>query len=1245
MKRKILIVVAAVLTLFLALPVGAIYWVVYTQSGLRFAIGQLDHLKKVVRIHATGVHGTLAEGVRIDSVSVDHERVSIQVEDFKFTVLPRALLLQTVRVERSSMGKVRVEVRPRTHPPSNTPLKFLPSFLRIVVSDGDLGQADVVLQNHYQIHAHALHAGGLLLTSRHLSVTKLFADGGFFTAAGSFDMDAADPIALRSELDWTLVFADRPPWKGVLHAKGDLNDLEVKAEQSQPIQATVVGRALALTHDWHWEARVTSNFIDFTHLNPSARISAADIALDVRGDHTGMQVGGVLRPTTLLTGNLRVSASGPYPGRRVQLDAIRIEAAGGVRVDARAVMNFIDGGPDIALSGRTTNFRWPILGKAVVTSASAEFSLSGPRLPYRFTVKGPVSVPAVPAFGVEASGILGSDHLELSKASATWLKGRIDASGQLGWTGRGQWSFAATGIDLDPGSIDPAWPGRLSFGATLEGSGLNANADIDLRVSRVAGTLRGESAFAQGRVQRHGENLMFDHVQARLADAHAELSGTFGNPRDIRLTLDAPHLQRIVPPFKGAVSVNGRLSGPPATARLSGTVTGHALIFSSIAAQNLHASADIDLSDRLASHFNLKADAVTLAERNLGRVDALLDGRASEHRFIFNVADGLIDIHAGVSGAYDPKGWRGRIEELMLRNGVDVNLALEAPAALQASSSSAALAHLCLLGTKERVCAQGDWTRAGRWNLQSAGTGIALRAFGANLRTKPQYTGALAYDIDAHGTTLEDAVGHLSVDLAEGNLRYKLPSGHEDTVHLGSGHGEITATPAFIDAKLHLAATEQNFLDVKLQGARAAGQSVLQTPVTGEIHTQANELGFIALLVDQIDRAKGQLNADLAVSGTLAEPRLDGAVKLQQGELDIYQVNLLMRAINARVDIAGTQIALAGSTTIGAGKASIAGELAWTERKPKGEIHLTGEKLMMVNIPELRADASPDLKFKIDGRRIDVDGTVTIPYARIKPADLTGAVLSSGDEIIVGEQTGPDDQRLMIYTDVKLVLGADVTVDTYGLTGRLTGSVAASSDPSGAARGSGELKIAEGKYAAYGRLLDIERGRLIFSGGLVSDPAVDLRAQKMFPDVTAGVNVRGKLRNPQISFYSVPSLSQSQIVSILLAGGTLESVQKSGPQQASQARNQLLAQGGAIVAQQFGARVGVEDVGLESDTFNQTSLVLGKFLNPRLYVSYGISLSESINTVKLRYTLGDHWTIKTEAGQNRSTDLIFTIER
>ena len=66
----------------------------------------------------------------------------------------------------------------------------------------------------------------------------------------------------------------------------------------------------------------------------------------------------------------------------------------------------------------------------------------------------------------------------------------------------------------------------------------------------------------------------------------------------------------------------------------------------------------------------------------------------------------------------------------------------------------------------------------------------------------------------------------------------------------------------------------------------------------------------------------------------------------------------------------------------------------------------------------------------------------------------------------------------------------------------------------------------DGQYTALARKLDIERGRLIFNGGLLADPAVDIRAIKVFPDVKAGVNVRGSLREPRLKFFSDPSIPQ-----------------------------------------------------------------------------------------------------------------------
>ena len=132
---------------------------------------------------------------------------------------------------------------------------------------------------------------------------------------------------------------------------------------------------------------------------------------------------------------------------------------------------------------------------------------------------------------------------------------------------------------------------------------------------------------------------------------------------------------------------------------------------------------------------------------------------------------------------------------------------------------------------------------------------------------------------------------------------------------------------------------------------------------------------------------------------------------------------------------------------------------------------------------------------------------------------------ASDDEVIVGHEEDDPANRFEVMSDITLSLGDRVTIDTMGLTGRLTGSIAIRSGYDAITRGTGELSVAGGSYTAYARKLDIQRGRLIFTGGPIDNPGIDLRAAKVFPDVTAGVNVRGTLLQPRMSFFSDPPLT------------------------------------------------------------------------------------------------------------------------
>ena len=150
--------------------------------------------------------------------------------------------------------------------------------------------------------------------------------------------------------------------------------------------------------------------------------------------------------------------------------------------------------------------------------------------------------------------------------------------------------------------------------------------------------------------------------------------------------------------------------------------------------------------------------------------------------------------------------------------------------------------------------------------------------------------------------------------------------------------------------------------------------------------------------------------------------------------------------------------------------------------------------------------------------------------------------------------------------------------------------------------------------------------------------------------MTVGLNVRGTLQEPRLTFFSDPSMPQTQIVSYLLTGKAVEHVlrRRFGVHERV-ARNARDPGRRRLLASQLGRRLGIEEVGVESTVDSageaDTSLVLGKFLSPRLFISYGISLTESINTLKLRYTISDKWIFKTEAGENQSADLEYTIER
>jgi translocation and assembly module TamB len=146
-------------------------------------------------------------------------------------------------------------------------------------------------------------------------------------------------------------------------------------------------------------------------------------------------------------------------------------------------------------------------------------------------------------------------------------------------------------------------------------------------------------------------------------------------------------------------------------------------------------------------------------------------------------------------------------------------------------------------------------------------------------------------------------------------------------------------------------------------------------------------------------------------------------------------------------------------------------------------------------------------------------------------------------------------------------------------------------------------------------------------------------------DVTVAVNVRGQLDHPFITITSTPAMTSNEALSFLLTGRSVDTLQSGEVQALDSAATSLAIGGSGLLLGGLGSRLGLDQLAVEDSGTNDAAVVLGKYLSPRLFVSYGISIAEAINTIKLRYTLNSKWSVKAEAGLDQSADLEYRIER
>ena len=155
----------------------------------------------------------------------------------------------------------------------------------------------------------------------------------------------------------------------------------------------------------------------------------------------------------------------------------------------------------------------------------------------------------------------------------------------------------------------------------------------------------------------------------------------------------------------------------------------------------------------------------------------------------------------------------------------------------------------------------------------------------------------------------------------------------------------------------------------------------------------------------------------------------------------------------------------------------------------------------------------------------------------------------------------------------------------------------------------------------------------------IANPMLDIRAQRVVGDVTAGIRVSGRASAPQADVWSNPAMGQSEALAYLALGRSLSSASADEGRQLS-AASAALSAGGSLLASQLGARIGLDDAGvMQSSALGGSVFGVGKYLSPRLYVGYGVSLLGTGQVLTLKYLLrkGFDITIESSTVENKGS--------
>lgn len=1243
------------IALFIVTVLG---WIVFSKDGLHLAMKlNRDYLQLPLQIGS--IEGRFLGPLQLNNIHYQGEIGQVEIDHLQIVWNLEYLLNGEFSVESLKAKKVSIHLHERINHYSKQTIK-LPYFylpLRSIIRSFSIEQLNLEYsKQHLQMENIFLSIQGsrslyeLLYMTGDLQQARL-ESSGIISTKGNY------PLSLDTLLSSKQ--SDKSRIKGSIF--GDLRKLYLIQHWSGFGEGGVELTLTDILDEPRWEGEIELSQLSVTEFFPESPAGELYADAGFRGDLEGSHFIG--RTQFLGDEHFRGLFDLSWSPKRSELSLHRVE------FEAPKRDSFVElsgvwwpatdfGRVDIEMGW--SHLRWPLDEKNLwFSSRAGSAKISGNLDAYRINLDTSRPWPQIPNSRWRAVGEGGRHGLDIESLQIDLFANRLKAKGRVDWGDNEfvQWSAVASTEGFNPQFLSPNLRGELEAEVFGEGLFIYREEDLQMhyRIDSLTGELDGHLLSGSGEIDWLDKKLKLADIRLTSNKAKLDLNGSIGQEWELFWQFNSNDMNMLFSHWQGELLSSGSLLGDFHSPQLKATLMGEGLQRYDLRGETIKGTLTTDWNRWQELNLDLSIVNLSLGEIRVNHLSLGGVGESGDHQVYLKLDGSEVQVELGAGINYRKKELQVHLNQFDIFSKRHSAWKMEGEVVASWSDEQLRSDEICLRSDIEEssFCLffgrqQENWVA----NLYSEK--FTLDLLEPYLPEGTDFDGTASLSGLASLSELEHLKVNMQLSLQEGSVSYPLFDSAKNRwgYHKGIIKFNLNSERGLGYLELALNGGNQLQGDFLLPEFSPFHFERKQQAVDANLTILLNELSAVEEVVPEISNLNGDLFLHLTAKGTLAEPQLDGWGDLQSGSFEVPRLGIAIDPFDLRVEPIGEgEVRLDASISSGEGLINLfsvvkqGGDSNWS-----GRMKLDGENFLLANDSNAEIWISPEIELTLQEREVELNGKVDIPYAKIFSEEINKAIQPSTDIVIIDAGSGTTDSSSVdpwnIRTDIHLTLGDRVHFNGYGFNGRLGGGVKVIDFPGEPTLARGVILIPEGRYRAYGQNLRVEDGSLRFTGGPIVNPGLDIRAEREIGDIKVGLQASGSLQQPKVSLFSEPAMGETERLSYLVLGRPIEESSEAEGERISEAGVALGLAGGDLLAGAIGKRLGLDDIRIESaGRSNEAHLVMGHYLTPKLYVSYGVGLMEAVDTLSLRYQLNKRWQLRGESGEHQGGDLLYNLER